>query len=248
MLTAIVLAKNEQRGIRECLKSLSFADKIIVIDDFSTDRTRDVARRLGARVYKRRLQNNFAAQRNFGLKKAGAGWVIFVDSDERVTASLQTEILRAVKKRNYAGYLIPRQDWLYGKKLRYGETSQIKLLRLARKSAGSWKRAVHETWEAKGRIGELSSSLRHQPHPVLNDFLQEINRYSDLHALSIVKEGKTSNLFKITIFPIGKFFQNYFLRFGFLDGMPGLVIALMMSLHSFLSWGKLYQIQKAETR
>jgi len=245
-LSAVILAKNEEATIRECLQSLSFCDERIVIDDFSTDRTAEIAKELGAVIYKHPLENDFARQRNFGLEKASGDWVLFVDADERVNHSLQYEITTETSDsmNTTLGYFIKRYDTIWGKKVTHGEVGSITLLRLARKNAGKWVGKVHETWEIKGKKGVLTHKLDHFPHQSLKEFLREINYYSSIRAEEMHKLKKKVYVYQIPFYPLGKFLYNYFFRLGFLDGLPGFIIAVMMSFHSFLVRGKLWQIAK----
>lgn len=244
MISAIALTKNSQKTLARCLSSLSFCHEMIVVDDNSTDDTVKIAQKLGAVIYNRELDGNFAGQRNFALKKATNPWVLFIDSDEEVSISLVKEIKEAIKSNHqYNGYFIPRKDVFAGKILKYGETNHIKLLRLAKKDAGSWKRKVHEYWDIQGPVGELENPIYHYPHPTVREFLSDIDTYSTLHAEELDKEGRKANILTIILYPASKFIQNYILRFGFLDGAEGFIIAVMMSFHSFLSQGKLWQMQ-----
>lgn len=242
-LSVVILAKNEEANIADCIKSVKFADEIIVIDDNSEDRTVEIARKAGAKVYTRELKDDFASQRNYGLKKASGKWVLFLDADERVSKDLRSEMVQIINDPsvNYMGFYLKRIDFMWGKQLKHGETGEIELLRLARRTAGKWKRRVHEYWYVIGRTGSLENPLLHSPHPTLRQFIKSINWMSGLHAQANSEEGKKSSLIKIIVWPCGKFVYNYVLRLGFLDGMQGLVFALMMSFHSFLAWSKLWK-------
>jgi glycosyltransferase involved in cell wall biosynthesis len=244
MLTAVVLTKNEEKNIKACLETLSFCDEIVVIDDYSEDKTVEIAQKLGTQVFKRKLKDNFAAQRNFALEKVKPGWVLFVDADERVPPKLRSQIKKSIGTPGIVGYYLRRRDVLFGKKLKFGETSKVRLLRLARRDAGRWERQVHEVWQVRRRTGELTAPLLHFPHPTITEFLEEINHYSSLHAQALFKEREKTNLFQIIFYPLLKLIQNYCFRLGFLDGMPGLIVALMMSLHSFLARAKLFMLWK----
>ena len=248
-LSAVILTKNEENNIRNCLESLNFCDEILVIDDNSTDKTAEIARKLGVKVFSHPLNNDFAQQRNYGLKKATNDWVLFIDADEEVPEALASEInnLKFTINNGYLGFYIRRKDFWQGKEINYGETGSIKLLRLAKKDAGEWVRPVHEIWNIKTRFGTLQNPILHYPHPSLKEFITEINQYSTLHAKANYKEGKKSSLLKIIFWPKGKFIYNWIFRLGFLDGTAGFMIALMMSFHSFLAWGKLWILQR-ETR
>lgn len=245
-LSAVVLTKNEEKNIRECLESLNFCDEVIVIDDDSKDRTCQIAKKLGAKIYKRSLDEDFSAQRNFGLEKASGKWVLFVDADERVDKKLKNEIVQIINNPliNYSGFYIKRVDNMWGRKLLHGETGNIRLLRLARRKSGKWRRKVHEVWEITGKTKTLKYPLEHFPHQTLREFIRDVNWMSSLHARANLKEGKKSSLTKIVVFPVAKFISNWVLKRGFLDKEAGLVVALVMSFHSFLSWGKLWILQK----
>lgn len=242
-ITAVILAKNEEKNIKKCLESVKFCDEIMVIDDNSADRTAEIARKLGVKVFRHSLNNNFAAQRNFALRQAQNQWILFIDSDEIVPEDLATEI----KSLNYSdneGFYFKRQDIWQGKEIKHGETGNIKLLRLARKEAGKWIRPVHEVWDIKGKTGILKNPILHYPHPTLREFISEINLYSTLHAGTNLEEGKKPSLWKIIFWPRGKFVYNWIFKLGFLDGTAGFIIALMMSFHSFLAWSKAWKLQK----
>jgi glycosyltransferase involved in cell wall biosynthesis len=246
MISAVVLTHNDEIIIPETLKHLSWCDEIIVIDDDSTDSTREIARKYTQNVIQHRLDNDFAAQRNFGLDQARGDWVLFVDSDEIVPDKLISEIKQAVSLKNnlFVGYFLKRSDIFFGRELNHGETGGIKFIRLARKNAGRWSRPVHETWDIQGSAGKLNNPILHYPHPTISGFLEDINRYSTLNAEYFYSQGVRANLFQIICYPAGKFILNYIFKLGFLDGTGGAIVAIMMSLHSFLTRAKLYFLEK----
>ena len=163
MISAVILTKNEEKNVVPCIESFRWCDEIIVIDDYSTDKTiekiQSASRRTKLKIFKRHLNGDFAAQRNFGLEKAKGEWVLFVDTDERVTPALTAEIKKKILKTRCSGFYLKRQDFWAGKCLKYGETGNIKLLRLGKKSAGKWERPIHEVWKIKGKIGTLKNPL-----------------------------------------------------------------------------------------
>jgi glycosyltransferase involved in cell wall biosynthesis len=249
MITAIVLTKNNAQTIEKTLDSLSWCDEIICIDDFSTDATGDHVKKQKADVYQRHLANDFAAQRNFGLEQAKGDWILFVDSDEIVSEALQREIRETISregssKKGIQGYFIKRDDIFFGKKLRFGETRNVRLLRLARKNAGIWKRPVHEYWDIKGATDALENPLVHSSHTDVAQFISKINSYTTINARYLHALGVRSNVLAIIFYPLAKFFWNYFFLLGFLDGTPGAIMAIMMSFHSFLTRAKLYLLEK----
>lgn len=247
-ITAVILTKNNEKIIEACLTNLQFCHEIVVVDDDSSDQTREIAQRLGAKVFTRPLGDDFSQQRNFGLSKAGGEWVLFVDTDEKVTKDLREEILQAVNScnSNVNGFFLTRQDYFFGSVLKYGENRHLKLLRLARGGKGQWFRRVHEVWKVEGTVGKLYSPLFHHQDNNLTSFLNKINFYSTLHAMEYGEEGVRSNLVKIIFYPGLKLLNNSIFKLGFLDKTPGLVMALFMSLHSFLAWSKLWMMQNTK--
>ena len=244
MVSVVVLTKNEACYIERCLRHLTWCDEIIVIDDFSTDKTVAIAKKFGAKIFKRRLNGNFSDQRNFGIKKAKGEWILFIDADEEVTGELSLEIKAKILKKDIRGFLINRKDVFLGKKMKGGEWGSAWLLRLGRKNSGQWARAVHESWRIEGNVVKLTSPLLHSAHPDLFSFIQKINVYAKLHAKSNFLEVKRSNLLKIIFIPPAKFIYNFVLKRGYKDGVHGVVYATLMSFHSFLSWWHLWQLQQ----
>ena len=186
---------------------------------------------------------DFAAARNTELAKVQTPWVMFVDSDEKITPALKAEVLAAIASDVYSAYYIPRLDTFLARQLHHGETGHAKFIRLAHRDFGTWVRPVHEIWLGTGKIGTLTNPLLHTPHPTIASFLDKINTYSTLEADYRYKQGIRSSLFKIWFYPLAKFTWNYIFKLGFLDGVPGTIMAIMMSFHSYLTWTKLYLLQ-----
>lgn len=240
-ITAVILTHNNQDTLKRTLNSLAFCSQIIIIDDYSADETVSLARAAGAQVYQRRLKQNWAAQRNFGLQKADHSWVLFIDSDEVVSRSLKKEIQTVLPGTDKNGFLISRQDVFLGKVLKHGETGHIKLLRLGKKNKGKWQRAVHETWQIEGKIGQLTSPILHLRDLSISQFIKRINHYTDIDAQQLAQEGKPFTFGQFFFKPLGKFIYNYIFLAGFLDGMPGFIFAFLMSLHSIIVRVKLWE-------
>lgn len=219
-VSAVVLTRSkiENPNLQKCLNSLTWCDEIIVLEN---DKLTD-----------------YSAARNLALEKVKNDWVLFVDDDEIVSRDLANEILQTSDR--FDGYYIRRIDYFLGRFLNFGETGSIKLLRLGKKNAGKWQRAVHEFWNIKN-TGQLKNPLYHYSHPTIHQFIDSINRYASLDVPELLKEGKRFSGFRLIFNPIGKFIQNYILRLGFLDGEPGFVMAFMMSLQSMIVRVKMYE-------
>ena len=251
MISVALIIQNEEKNIIDCLDTVSWADEIVVVDDYSTDRTIEVINSLPyknkIKVFKRELKSDFSSQRNFALSKTTKEWILFVDADERITKELREEInslLINKKGHSAAGFYIPRRDVMWGKMLMHGETGQVSLLRFAKRNSGIWHGKVHETWVVDGPTEILENYIIHYPHPTLDEFLKEINFYTTIRAKELFDKKINVSGKDILLYPKGKFLQNYFLRMGFMDGVEGLIVAILMSFHSFLVRGKLWLLWK----
>ena len=175
---------------------------------------------------------DFAKARNKMLKKARANWILFLDTDESLTPELKKEIDKVVcNTEKEGGFFIKRKIYFLGKCV-----GEDRVLRLATKNSGIWKRAVHETWNVNKRLGTLKEYIIHNTGKDLHSYIDKINYYSSLHAEENIKEGKKFSLFKLIIYPKAKFIQNIFAGRGF-------IFSLLQSYHSFLSWAKMWEIQ-----
>lgn len=250
-ISVIILTKSEENNILDCLENILGYDEIIIVDDYSQDRTIELVKRLNKKnikIYQRSLGSDFSKQRDFGLSKAKNDWVLFIDADERIPAPLKNEIMYLTRGDDHIpqfnGYYLRRVDFMWGKELRHGETGNIKHLRLAKKDLGKWEGRVHEEWKIRGRIGELKNPILHYPHQTVREFLADINKYTSIRAKTLYRTGIQAYLWQVVAYPAGKFILNYFVRLGFLDGLPGFVFAVTMSFHSFLVRGKLWLLWK----
>lgn len=182
---------------------------------------------------------DFAQARNDLLQTVTTKWAIFLDQDEEPTPELQAEIEQVLKNPKYTAYSLQREDIFLGAKLKYGENARNRFVRLVRVGNGRFVRPVHEVWEGEGRVGELHGKLIHRLGN-LTDFLKKIDTYSTLEAEYRYSLGKRATLAHVITFPFGKLLLNLVLRGGIFDGVPGMIMAGLMSFHSYLTWTKLY--------
>lgn len=256
LISAVVLTKNEEKNIIDCIKSLNFCDEIIIIDDYSTDKTLDKIRnhkseilnKSRIQIFQRKLNGDFASQRNYGLKQAKGEWILYVDADERVSSDLKKAINCACTTSQVVqdrAYYIKRRDWWWGRQLKHGEVRKVRskgIIRFVKKDSGIFMGNVHEVFHTAKHVSNLAGYLEHYPHPKVRDFIDDINEYSSIRAQELYNQGKTANFLQITLLPFGKFILNYFFYLGFLDGPAGFAYAFFMSFHSFLVRAKLYQL------
>lgn len=238
-VSAVVITKNEKSAIGRALDSVLWCDEIIVIDDFSTDSTVNIAKKHGAKVYRRKLNNDFAAQRNYGISKTNNDWVLFIDADEVISKELKNNIQKVLSKPKYMAYGFVRVNIFLGKEILFTEPNNKNLVRLVNKNNGIWERKVHEYWDTDQEAGAIEGKLLHYNTEDINDLINKIAYYSEIHASEILKERKKVNIFKPLFYPPAKFIKNYVFEKGYKDGIRGFILSMTMSFHSFLSWSKL---------
>ena len=175
-LAVIVLTHNDESKLVDCLESLSFADELIIVDDNSTDRTVDLAKNYSKKVFERQMKGNFADQRNFALNKAHSEWVLFVDSDEIVSEKLRNEIGQAIKRVGINGYYIKRFDYVWNKRILYGEVGTVRLLRLAKQNSGKWHGKVHDT---SRKLHQIHNKSVFNSHPTNGAFSHNIRKIDE---------------------------------------------------------------------
>lgn len=243
-ISAIIIAKNEENVIKKAFESISFCDEIIFVDDGSTDKTIEIAKKYTDKIYEHQSTGCVEGARQFAIDKATCNWILVIDADEEITKELRLEIQDTINQtNNLNGYYILRKDFMWGKELKYGDTGNKKLIRLAKKDKGKWPNNIHSIWQINGHIGELKNPILHYPHPTVSEFLREINNYTDIRAKELHDQGKKTYWWEIIAYPIGKFLFIYFFKLGILDGVIGLILAIMMSFYSFLVRSKLWLIE-----
>lgn len=244
MITAVLIARNEEARIQKWIDQLSWCDERLVIDNASTDQTANIATRSGAHVV-RVDTHDFSHLRNSALDLAKNDWLLYVDADEILPPKLIEEIKQAITRDRLSAYYLRREDIFWGTALHYGEVRsayQKGIIRLVKKNAGRWHGAVHETFQLKKHTTAttLPTPIQHHAHEGVKDFLYAINDYSTLRADELRAQKKRAHLTDITIRPFAKFIYTYFLLQGFRDGPAGFAYAFMMSFHAFLVRGKMY--------
>jgi glycosyltransferase involved in cell wall biosynthesis len=240
-ISAVILTKNEEKNIKDCLTSVKWVDELIIVDDFSTDKTLEIVKRFNTTVYQRELNFDFSAQRNFVLSKINTDWVLFIDADERISEELKNEIIGKISFPNLLdAYSIKRLDMMWGKVIKHGEQGNVRFVRLFKSKVGKFFNKVHEDIKINGKVGRLNNPIIHYPHQSIREFLEKLNLYSDIRSDELREKRVKTNWFLILCYTLGKFFKNYFVKLGILDGIRGLILAVLMSLHSFLSRGKLW--------
>lgn len=247
MISVTIITKNEEANIERCLKSVLWADEIIVIDAESTDKTAEIARSLHAKVQIKPWMG-FAKQKEYAVHQASHEWVFSIDADEEVTDGLKNEILATVRSEApLNGYEVPRKSFFLGKWIRYGGWYPGYQLRLFKKSKTAMNhRPVHEGFLTEGMVGILISDLNHYTYHSLHQYLEKMNDYSSLDVLNKITTGRMIRWYNFIFNPLSVFLRMYVSLHGWKDGMHGFLLAYYSALHSLAIFAKCWEFQQAQ--
>lgn len=247
-LSVIIITRNEEKNIGRCIDSVRpVADEVLVLDSMSTDRTVDIAAALGARCY-RRAFTGYGEQKNTAMYLSTNRHVLFLDADEYLSPELRDSIRRE-KERGFPsdGYSMKRLSRYCGRWIRHSGWYPDRKLRLLRRGNGAWTNdLVHERLEPKPHalIGALRGDLLHIPYADQEDHVAKIDRYSTLAAMQMQRDGRKPSLLKLLFSPLCSFISGYILHAGFLDGLPGLLIATHSAHYTYLKYLKRWQFAR----
>ncbi len=240
-ISVTIITLNEEANIERAIGSVAWADEVIVVDSGSTDRTRELAKKLGARVYSNPWLG-YGQQKNFAHEKAKEQWVLNIDADEVVTSELREEILSQITQGSTSGFKIPRKTWFLNRWIMHGGWYPNYLMRLAKKSDAKWTEpAIHEELLVRGVIENLKNPLLHYTFVDLKDQVTRNVRYAGLGADQLIASRARPSLVKLLLKPIGKFIETYFFKLGFLDGLPGFFISINASHSMFLKYARVFE-------
>ncbi len=245
-LSAVVITFNEENNLGACLRSLAFADEIVVADCGSSDRTMEIAIELGARVVSGPW-TGFGPFKHWATQQARHDWILSLDADESVTPELQNSIATALINPRHAAWLLPRRNRFMGRWLRHGEGYPDWCLRLFDRRRAQWSDdAVHEKVITGAPVGKLAGDLLHQSEQGIADYLDKQNRYTSLQAERLAASGKKPGLARMLLSPLLRFIKFYILRAGFLDGLPGLVHIGIGCFNSFIKAAKTRELLRPD--
>jgi glycosyltransferase involved in cell wall biosynthesis len=234
-ITGIVITKNEEKNIAGCIKSLEWCNQVIVVDSFSKDNTVQIARDMNAVVFQNKFID-YASQRKFAIEQSSSDWIIMIDADERVTLELKNEIIDVLENPTseaITAYEVPMADFMFGKYIKYGGWCGYYRTSLFRKSFINIEGSVHEKIKTSGVEKKLNSPILHFSHFSIDHFMFKLNKYTAIEARSEYEKGKRSNILRITALPVVVFLYKYFYKKGFMDGIHGYALAVMMSVYHF---------------
>jgi len=244
-VSVTIITRDEAAHIAAVLRSVSWADEVIVVDSESRDDTVAIARRHATQVVVRPWPG-YGAQKNFAAGLASHDWILSIDADERVTPALAENIVRALHSNpTAAAFRIPRVTYHLGRWIRSTDWYPDHQLRLYDRRRARWNtRPVHEALIVDGDVQLLRGELQHLAYRDLSHHLATIDRYTSLAAAVMYEEGRRTRALDLVLHPPLAFFRNYVLRRGFRDGAAGLIVSLLNSYYVMLKFAKLWELQR----
>jgi glycosyltransferase involved in cell wall biosynthesis len=250
-ISVALITLNEEVNLPRTLESVKplvrdGQGEIIIVDSGSTDRTLDIARSFGAKIFSESWKG-FAAQKNSAMEKASGDWVLQLDADEMLEAELTLELDHALEQSgNLVGYWIPRKNYFLGRWIKHGGFYPDPKLRLIRRGAGKFEEyGAHPTIKVEGATGRLKHALIHNAYPDLSGYIDDMNSYSSSGAQVVVAQGHRGfNLLNIVVRPKLTFVYNYIFRLGFLDGCEGCLLHMYHAVYVSWKYAKAWELSR----
>lgn len=244
-ISAIVIAKNEEAMIADCLDSISFCDEVIVVDGGSEDRTVEISKRMKAAVFEHKT-NDFSDMRNVCLQKASGDWILYIDADERVSEDLQKAITHLIttsdRREQLNAYFLRRKNFYFGNH-EWPYIERIERL-FKRNQLGGWKGKLHESPIVDGGIGELDGFLLHYTHRDLSSMLAKTIEWSQIEAELRFKAGHPQmTWWRFLRVVATAFFDSYIRQMGWKAGTVGLIESIYQSFSMFITYARLWEMQ-----
>ncbi|BDU49680.1 glycosyltransferase [Haliovirga abyssi] len=242
-ISVSMITYNEENKLEKTLKSVyNWVDEIVIVDSYSSDKTVEIAKKYGAKVYIEDWKG-FGKQKNSALEKCTGDWILLIDADEEITENLRDEILNIINsdKIEKNVYKIPRISWWFGKKTHEKDS----VIRLVKKDSGKYnEKEVHEEFVTKENIGVLKNSINHYTYVSLEEYFMKFNKYTTLAALELRKKGRKFNLGRLFFEPIRNFLKIYIGKKGILEGYYGFLRAILSGMYGIVRYSKLYLLEK----
>ncbi|MFC1513130.1 glycosyltransferase family 2 protein [Thermodesulfobacteriota bacterium] len=246
-LSVAIITRNEEERLVDCLASVAFADEVVVVDSESHDRTPEIAKEAGARLFVEPWRG-FGPQKQFAIDQCKHLWVLVLDADERIppeTAAEITALLDGAPK--HSAYSLPRKNFFSGRWIRHAGWWPDRVVRLFRKDCNRMSdHLVHESLQVGGSVGELANPMVHLTNRNLQQTMDKVNHYSSAGAEEMFARGERASILKAVARGSWAFLYNYLFRLGFLDGGQGLVIACTDGINKFLKYAKLHEMHNRQ--
>ncbi|MEW5846696.1 MAG: glycosyltransferase [Bacteroidota bacterium] len=246
-ISAVIITLNEENNIERCIRSVQrVADEILVVDSFSTDRTEQICKELGARFIQHKFEG-FRDQKNYAISQASFDYILALDADEALSVELEKEVLEVKNNWKFDGYRFIRLNNYCGKWIFYTDWYPEKRIRLFDRRKGAWHGAnIHEIVKMNpgAKVATLKGHLLHWRYQSYEEHIDEINRYSTISAQEYYKMGVRAGYLKILFHTTWRFIHSYFIRRGFSSGFNGLLISFLLAKHCFIKYAKLRKLYK----
>lgn len=250
-LSIVIIARDEEKIIKDCLESAKWADEIVLVDTGSADKTFQIAKKYGAKIIKLPVskEKDFSKWRNEGLKAAQGEWILYIDADERVTPELKKEIQEVITKTEYEAYEIPRRNYYLGKEMHYGGAwpDYVRRLFLKKKLKG-WQEKLHEHPVVDGEWGRLESPLIHQTHRDLSSMVEKTREWSKIEAELLFKNYSGGHppvtWWRILRIMLTEFWHRGIKLQGLRDGTVGWIEVIFQMFSRFITYARLWELQQ----
>jgi len=244
-ISVVVITKNEEAKIERFLKSVSWADEVIVIDDESMDNTRAISAARGAKVIVNKLDGNFCRQRNLGIKNASGEWILQMDADEEVPPETAEEIRARINDPGgFNAFKMLRKNFMFTHALRYGGAYNY-VTKLFKKSAGYYSENIHEVLNVTGDTGRIDAEIYHYPYTSIHEILDKMNFYTDAEASAEIKKRGSIPLkeikYRLTWKALKLFWKLYVKKRGYKDGIYGLIWSVINVIGPEIRWLKIWE-------
>ena len=242
-VSVYVLTSNNRRTIERCLKSLHWAEELVVVDSFSTDGTYEICQRYTDKTYQRKWTGH-RDQYQYAADLTTKDWIMFVDADEEIPPELAEEIRSKLERggEGWDGFIAFRRTYYLGRWIRYGGWYPDCEIRLYRRDKGRWEGGLHAKVAVNGRVDSLKNQYLHYTYRDISDQIRTIDKYSQIAAEDMIKCEEKFSLFKLLFHPPFRFIKEYLFKSGFRDGLPGLIIIVSTMFYVFIKYAKLWEL------
>lgn len=250
-ISVVIHTCDESRYIEDCLKSVAWADEIVIIDMESTDGTVEICRQFTGRIFTHERLPTADSARNFGLSKASCDWILTVDPDERVSPELRKLLPELAAGGDADGYVLPFRTWMFGREIKHTGWGQDEHLRFFRRGTVDFPGHVHLQPTINGQVKKITREagcIEHINYESVSQFIEKLNRYTGLEAGRLKEEGRPFHWLKLFYQPGKEFVRRYVSFAGYKDGLVGLILSLLMGFYTHVTYVKLWELYEAEKR
>ena len=241
-ISLVMIVKNEEKNLAKCLNSVeNLVDEIVIVDSGSTDKTIEIAKTFGAKIFKREF-DSFSNQKNYALSIATNEWVLHLDADEVLSKELVEEIKFVIINTKLDGFYLIRTNFFLGKQMKHSGINKEYRLRLAKKSVSKYVGGIiHEELIVNGKVGKLKNIMIHNSYPTISSYFNKLEQYTTLGAKKLLEKNKKAGIIDIVFKPPFEFIKRYILKCGFLDGIRGFIWAVLYAFYTFIKYIKLWE-------